>query len=105
MALHFRDMHPAPWPRAELRAALAKTIPAARIDEVIDLACHAAESARHQLFAVADRAVNPAVKMAALTLATSLIAAEAERMQKAFRAVGEECGMTLFEGTVEVRRG
>lgn len=105
MALNFHDMQPAPWPRTELRTALVAVIPADKVDEVIDLACHAADSARHQLFAVSDRAVEGSVKMAALTLATSLIITEAERLQQVYRAVGEQCGMTTFEGTVDMRHG
>lgn len=95
----------APWPRAQIRAAVQKVVCAEHVDEVVDLACHAADSAIRQTLVVSDRAPDPRVKLAALSLALSLVTAEAQRLNQAFQSAADKFGGKITHEFIEVPHG
>ncbi|WP_338445925.1 hypothetical protein V5F89_12320 [Pelagerythrobacter marensis] len=96
------------FPRADLRAHLLScegNIPASAVDEIVDIACHAAASARTSMLEVLDRASNPMISMTAFGLAASLALHDAERMREGLKAAAQREGVTFFEGQLEKAHG
>lgn len=99
MQLDFAKMGFAPYPRGQLRAALMQmraerysAMPENAVDEIVDLACHAAESGRHAMLQVIDRASSFQVAVTAIGPAASLLAHDlkllAEGLERAAAVTG-----------------
>ena len=63
--------------RAKIKSAFRSAgMPSDQAEECVDLACHAAFGALDMIFATADRASSPAVKMNVLSVAVTIAEAE-----------------------------
>ena len=99
----------ADYPRNELRAILrrnrdanASGMPDSAIEEIVDLACHAAASARQSMLDTLDRASDGRITRTALGLATSLVASDCKKFEEALRSYAEANGKPLHVETVTV---
>tara|TARA_R110002072_G_scaffold38314_3_gene110881 strand:- start:2546 stop:2878 length:333 start_codon:yes stop_codon:yes gene_type:complete len=96
-------------PRRQLRACLEEQriasgsqMPAAAVDEAVDLACHAAESARRTMFEILDRASDPRITTTSIGLAISLLSSDCARIEAGLRDYAEQTGATFREARVEI---
>lgn len=95
------------YPRQELRdhllgmrAQTGSPMPLSAIDEIVDLACHAAERSRSAALEVLDRASDPRISNTAIGLAFSLIASDCKTIEAALRLYASETGKPLFVGSI-----
>lgn len=90
------------YPRAELRAHLVKTssCPPEHIDEVVDIACHAAASARLTLLETIDRAGSWRISTTAIGIAVSLLQHDMEMLRAGLIDTAKTFGIPVAEGTV-----
>jgi len=100
------------YPRRELRAALQASVrasgspmPETAMDEIVDLAVHAAGSARRAMIETVERASDPRMVKTASGLAISLIASDCQMFENALRAYAKATGAVFNEHRVEVVRG
>ncbi|MDG6079779.1 hypothetical protein E3U23_11320 [Erythrobacter litoralis] len=107
--MSFEHLELPDYPRRELREQIRKTaaqngsgITPAAIDEVVDLACHAAESSRKAAFAVLDRASDPRISTTAVGIAFSLIAHDCEAMRSALEFAASATGKKFTNMTLKV---
>ncbi len=110
MPSDFAAMPFAPYPRVELRAHLVRMraannspMPDAAIEEIVDLACHAAETARLGLLEVVDRASDHRVSITAIGIATSLLAHDCELIKEALQHAAVANGLHFETGTLKVQ--
>lgn len=104
----FATLEFADYPRADLRAhllSLGGSIPASAVDEIVDIACHAADTARRSMVEVLDRASNPLISMTAFGLAASLAAHDAETMKSGLKATAQSTGLAFYDGPLEKAHG
>ncbi len=104
----FSTIEFADYPRAAIRAhllGLGGNIPPACVDEIVDIACFAADSARRQMMAVLDRSSDPRVATTAIGLAVSLAISDMERLQVGLAAFAKSAGLQTYSGKVEVTNG
>lgn len=100
MPSDFRTLTFAPYPRAELRQHLVNMrtannspMPDAAIDEIVDLACHAAISGRTAMLEVIDRASDYRVSITAVGIASSLMAHDMKIFIEGLQHAAEHCGL------------
>ncbi len=105
----FSKLQFAPYPRNELRQHIDRIrvssnspMPAAAVDEVADLACHAAQTARDALMRVLDSASHPAIANTAIGIAASLLRSDMDRIEAGLREFSENTGAPFFCGTITV---
>ncbi len=105
----FSDLKFPEHQRAQLRAHLegirvstGSPMPPAAVDEIVDLACHAAAEARKAMFRVLDTASHRAVATTAVGIAASLLKADLEQIEAGIRSYAEERGSQIFETTVQI---
>ena len=96
-------------PRRELRAYLNDTriasgsqMPAAAVDEAVDLACHAAQCARRTLLETLDRSSDPRIVTTSLGLAISLLSNDCKRIEAGLRSYAESSGAAFHEAQLEI---
>lgn len=89
-----------PYPRAELRAHLVKMraannspMPDAAVDEIVDLACHAAESSRRTMLETIDRSSDPRVSLTAVGIASSLMAHDMKIFIEGLQEMAQQFGL------------
>lgn len=99
-----------PYPRREIRAHLCgvrqrtgSSMPDAAIDEIVDIACHAAETGRRAMLAVIDRASDPRIATTAVGIAVSLLAHDLKLMTEGFQYAAQKVGAHYETATVEVQ--
>lgn len=88
--------------RAALRSELGTVIPAENLDEVADLAIHAAESAILTLTDVCKRGSEPRIALAAFGPAVSLVMTACKSEQERLKEFAGEQGLSYSEATVKV---
>jgi hypothetical protein len=88
--------------RRQLRAAAAGLIPDTHLDEVVDLAIHAVDKAFEAVGQVVTRASIAPAKMAATSIALSIIAQRAAARLEDLQGVAAALGMSLTTKTVSV---
>ena len=100
MQATFAMMAFAPYPRAQLRAQLMQMraercseMPLEAVDEIVDLACHAAESGRQAMLQVNDRASSWPVATTAIGPATSLLAHDLKLLTEGLRHAAAAAGL------------
>lgn len=110
MRSDFATMPFAPYPRRELRAHLVKMrsansspMPDAAIDEIVDLACHAAESGRRAMLEVVDRAADHRVSITAIGIAASLLAHDLRLMMDGLEQAARASGLHFEKSTLGVQ--
>jgi hypothetical protein len=93
------------YPRAEIRAQLVNMraannspMPDAAIDEIVDLACHAAQSGRQAMLQVIDRASDYRVSVTAVGIASSLMAHDMKLLIEGLQHAAQHVGLH-FEST------
>lgn len=91
------------YPRAQIRDridAMRRTtgspMPAIAVDEIVDIALHAAASARLAMMETLDRASEPAVATTALGIAASMVKADMDHLEGALTKYAEAKGKPLF---------
>lgn len=96
------------FPRADLRLAMVRTfaqagksLPPGAADEVVDLACHAADSGMRSLLEVVDRGSSFGVQNTAIGLAASLLQSRADHLIAALKAMAKQDGAQIFEGNLQ----
>lgn len=99
----FADLPFPDYPRSALRKILAEgsKAPPQHLDEIVDIACHAAGSARRSMLEVLDRSSDPRIAITAIGMANSLVRADAERLEEALREGAAAAGLATFSGKVE----
>ncbi|WP_454599095.1 hypothetical protein [Qipengyuania sp. SM2507] len=109
MPLNLSSMEFPEPPRRQLRAYLnetrlasGSTMPPSAVDEAVDIACHAVESARRTFFETLDRASDPRITTTALGIANSLLKADCERIEEGLRAYAEASGAAFHETRMEI---
>jgi len=92
MPLDLKQMKWPEYPRAGIRATLLQNsmVPLQHVDEVVDLACHAAETARKSMLEVLERSSSPMVELTAVGLANSLVANNTQILLEGARRGGGE---------------
>ena len=92
------------YPRAQLREAIRATskVPPDKLDEVVDIACHAAHSARLKLLEVLDTASDERVTVTAAGPAFSLLEHDVKIMIEALRAYARVSGKPATDVQLEV---
>lgn len=97
------------YPRQQIRAHLVdvrkrtgSAMPDAAIDEIVDLACHAAETGRRAMLAVIDRASDPRISTTAVGIAVSLLAHDLNLMTEGFLHAAQTVGAHYETATVGV---
>lgn len=100
------------YPRRELRAKLVdhareanSPMPPAAIDEIVDLACHAAALARRAMLEAIDRTIDPRVATTAVGLASSLVRHDCGQLEEALKAYASQSGAKFYSSRVEVQHG
>lgn len=87
--------------RRALRASLAGTIPAQHLDEITDLAIHAAESAITVLFNVGLKThPDPRIGTSAIGPAAGILLAMVETVLDGIKTYGREHGLPVIELTL-----
>jgi nitrogen-specific signal transduction histidine kinase len=106
----FAPMAFPPYPRRELRQHLVKMraatnspMPDAAMDEVVDLACHAAECRRKAMLEVIDRASDHRVSTTAVGIASSLLAHDIKILIAGLQHAATEVGLHYESTTIEGR--
>lgn len=93
--------------RSEIRAILHATkpegMPDSAVNEITDIALHAAEQARTKLLEVIDTASSPGISTPAFSIAVSLLAADCEGLKAAIHEIGQASGR-LFTVKVAAER-
>ena len=96
-----------PAPRRELRqhlvnmrAANNSPMPDAAIDEIVDLACHAAESGRKAMLEVIDRASDHRVSITAVGIASSLMAHDMKIFIELLQEFAAASGIHFEQSTI-----
>ena len=90
-------------PRSKLRAHLQAPLCEAgqpNIDEIVDIAIHAAVQARQTLLQVLQYPSNPSVTATATGIAASLVAVDMAYIEAFIRAFGARNGKPVYEGTI-----
>jgi hypothetical protein len=91
--------------RRALRRTVSLTIPAAHVNEVVDIACHATVQALDALQRIAfDGHPDQRIAISASTLAMSLIRHRVNDLIEVSEKVAKESGMSCYRGTVSVER-
>jgi hypothetical protein len=100
----------APYPRRELRAHIMQlrqrtgsNMPDAAVDEIVDIACHAAESGRRAMLETLDRASDPRIANTAIGLASSLLASDLNFHNQAVKEFAKQSGLHFEEARLEVQ--
>lgn len=91
--------------RRKIRASAKGIIPDTHLDEVVDLALHAVDSAFKALGDTVARASIAPASLAATSIALSIIAAEAAEKLKGLGAVATAAGLTCTMKTVSIGDG
>ena len=101
-----------PYPRAEIRAKIDEVrkrenspMPDAALDEIVDLALHAAATARQTMFDVLARASDPRISHTAIGVAGGLLASDLRHLQGALEDWARETGKPMYHERLEVRHG
>lgn len=91
--------------RRALRKEVGMTIPAAHVDEVVDIACHAAIEALNTMQRISfDAPLDERVAISASTLAMSLVRHRVNELIELSEKVAREAGMSTYHTTVSVGR-
>lgn len=105
----FSSLEFAEYPRAEIRALIDgfrqstdSAMPATAVDEIVDIALHAAQSARSAMFRVLDSASQPAITVTAVGIATSLLKSDLEKIADGIAAYATQSGASLHRASVHV---
>ena len=95
------------YPRAALRAKLLElhaangiTPPDGAVDEIVDLACHAAASARTAMFTVLASASDPRSAISAIGPAASFLGHTIDVIRAAQKDFAEAAGLDFTETTI-----
>jgi hypothetical protein len=90
------------YPRAEIRAGIAaqSNAPDWAIDQIVDIACHAAASGRRTMLETVDRASDHRVAHTALGIAVSLLKSDADNLIKSLQKYAAETGHEASEFVV-----
>lgn len=88
--------------RRQMRLQMAGIVPAQHVDEVIDLAIHAAREAIGSLEAVTDRASSPSVTMAAFVPALGILAGVCQTLSDSAREFAASKGMRHVERNLQL---
>ena len=103
------DLKFADYPRRELRAGLQASVrdhgsamPEYALDEIVDLACHAAAASRRAMLEVLDRASDSRMTPTAVGLAISLIASDCEAFEGALRHYAKSTGAVFEAKSVKI---
>jgi hypothetical protein len=96
------------YPRAELRAKILElhaangtTLPAGAIDEIVDLACHAAATARTSLFTVLASCSDPRTAITAIGPAIGMLGADLGVIRDAQEDFAKVLGIPFVETTLK----
>lgn len=91
--------------RRAVRRQVGLTVPAAHVDEVVDIALHAATQSLDALQRVAfDAHPDQRVAICASTLAISLVQHRLQVLKECAEKVAADAGMSVHHGTVSVQR-
>lgn len=88
--------------RRQVRQQVAQAIPAEAVDEVTDLAFHAAREAMDKLFLVAGTASSAAIGKCSATIAFGLLGAACAAYERNAKALALENGAHIVQGEVSV---
>lgn len=101
--MKFGTIEFAAFPRAELRKLLASQVqtPPQYIDEVVDLAVHAADCGSRAMLEVLDRASHPGVSVTAIGMAASLLRSRLEMLEAGLKEGAKHAGLRTYEGSVK----
>ncbi|WP_375290884.1 hypothetical protein [Qipengyuania sp.] len=95
------------FPRADLKRAIERTaglsgvtLPSGAADEIVDLGCHAAESAMRTFLSTLDRSSSAGVANTAIGLGISLLLGQSEALAEAIKSASKVNGHLLHEGTI-----
>lgn len=88
--------------RREVRATAAQAIPAEHVDEVVDLAFHAASEAMNRLFSAGEVASNFRVAKAAVTIGFGLLRHSCEVYEQAAEMAALKHGDVVHQAKVRV---
>jgi hypothetical protein len=83
-----------------MRTANNSPMPDAAIDEIVDIACHAAESGRKAMLEVIDRASDPRVSITAVGIASSLLAHDMKIFIEALQEFAATSGLHYESTTI-----
>lgn len=110
MPLVFADIAFPPAPRPELRAKLrslraerASSMPDSAIEEIVDIACHAAETGRKAMLEVLDRSSDYRVSITAAGIAASILQADLKALIEGLEAGASATGLHFETATLEVQ--
>lgn len=108
MRSDFATIKFAPHPRTELRKhliarAAGSKMPDAAVDEIVDMACHAAESGRRAMLETIDRSSDSRIAMTAIGIAGSLLAHDLELLKEGLQFAATQTGLHFEVGTLEVK--
>jgi uncharacterized protein (DUF2342 family) len=91
--------------RRALRLQVAMTVPPSHVDEVVDVACHAAIEAIETMQRIAfETPRDQRVAITASTLAMSLIKHRMETLIEISEKVAQQSGMTVRHANLSVQR-
>jgi hypothetical protein len=100
MRAEFATMGFAPYPKAQLRAQLLQmraertpNMPLEAVEEIVDLACHAAETGRRAMLEVIDRASSWRIATTAIGPATSLLAHDLQLLTEGLQHAAAAAGL------------
>lgn len=110
MLSNFATMAFPPYPRRELRAQIVglrqrtgSPMPDDAIDEIVDIACHAAEVGRRAMLEVIDRASDPRVSTTAVGIAGSLLAHDLRLLAEGLQHAAKVTGAHFETSTLKVQ--
>lgn len=78
-------------------------MPDAAIDEIVDMACHAAESGRRSMLEAIDRSSDRRIAMTAIGIAGSLLARDLELLKEGLEFAAKQSGLHFERSTLEVQ--
>lgn len=90
--------------RRGIRETIAEVIPADKIDEVADLAVHAAETAINALGRIAFAGQDARVGICASSIAIGILAHRLAELNDVLRHASAETGIAYREATISVQR-
>lgn len=82
------------------RAMIDGGIPAAHVDEAIDLGCHATEQAIHQVESIINRAGTYSCRLAAYSIAASLVSETLQNKMQLLQQETRQRGGLILEASI-----
>lgn len=90
--------------RRALRQQVGFTVPAAHVNEVVDLGCHAAEQALDTLERLCFGQPNGSVAITSSSIAISILIHRLGELKDAMHAMAQQRGMPVHHANVTVQR-